>query len=960
MDKYEFNIKVEQIKKLVNKGDYETAMKIADTIDWRRVRSANLLALVAEIYENNEEYQEAKEVLLLAFERAPIGKRLLYKLADLALKENNLREAEDYYREFCDLAPEDPRQHLLRYQILKAKKAPDEQLIHSLERYTNTELDEKWLYELAELYCRAGKKEECIQTCDKIMLMFGLGKFVDKAMQLKVQYAPLSSYQMDLIENRDKYEEKLRAVEQEFGDETRKIMGEEYENAVKAAVQSQSGERPQDGMNAAQGGEMPLHSGEDAPVAAYSKPQPVAGMDAGRETKPISDTQPVVIVEEPTMAAEPTAEMNISLEGSSDPYHNMEDEMKARIHQAEAEEKLAREMAKISIEEYNEPEAPLGQTKVIGSIREILAAYSSSGALPGKEVVEQLMPEVRASMRVDKAHVAKPEKKPVEREEIMRRAAEINYLMIETRAPEKGLELAVEVLKRLHKEKGTKCPVVKITGSKLSRKGVMESADKLVDKDLIIEEAGDLTVVALIELQDLIESSEIRVIMIDNPRQIESMARVNPALGSLFTVITLTEDDELEIRRPEPMEEPVEEHVRFVEETAQEVPVKINYEPAAQYIAEEAAVPEPAVVEPPAVESMAVGAAVAGPAVVEPTVTESPVIEPTITEPTIREQATAEPTIIAPAVEAVVEPAVARVEAVRMEPEVTNDTVLEASQVEIQEAVQQEMPVEMPETVSEEPTVSVEEPTASSEENTAAAMAEFMKLMESVIDDEPAVVKPDGDAGQGDNTAAVMAEFMRLMESVMEDPSAVAASDNAAGIETPFTGASQEIPATPVMPAMQPENPMAAAMAAATAVPVGMAGGPMTPMGMPMSSATSVPLGMPVTPVMVQSTQQPIHDISSLRSDEEMELHDFVEYTCKYASDIDCSITGKSMLALYERIEVMEENGVPLTKINAENLIEEAADKAEKFSFKKLFTGLFHPRYDKEGLLILREEHFMN
>ena len=106
--------------------------------------------------------------------------------------------------------------------------------------------------------------------------------------------------------------------------------------------------------------------------------------------------------------------------------------------------------------------------------------------------------------------------------------------------------------------------------------------------------------------------------------------------------------------------------------------------------------------------------------------------------------------------------------------------------------------------------------------------------------------------------------------------------------------------------------------------------------------------------------QQPSRDISSLKSDEEMELHDFVEYTCKYASDIDCSITGKSMLALYERIEVMEENGVPLTKINAENLIEEAADKAEKFSFKKLFTGLFHPRYDKEGLLILREEHFMN
>ena len=121
MDKYEFNIKVEQIKKLVNKGDFETAMKIADTIDWRRVRNANLLAMISQVYEKNGEYSEAKEVLLLAFERAPIGKRLLYKLTELALKEGSVKEAEDYYREFCDMAPDDSRQHLLRYMILKEK-----------------------------------------------------------------------------------------------------------------------------------------------------------------------------------------------------------------------------------------------------------------------------------------------------------------------------------------------------------------------------------------------------------------------------------------------------------------------------------------------------------------------------------------------------------------------------------------------------------------------------------------------------------------------------------------------------------------------------------------------------------------------------------------------------------------------------------------------------------------------
>ena len=216
MDKYEFNIKVEQIKKLVNKGDYETAMKIADGIDWRRVRSTSLLASISQVYERNEEYQEAKDILLLAFERAPSGRGLLFKLTDLALREGNVPEAEAYYREFCELCGDDPRQNLLRYLILEAKKAPLDQLIVSLERYCQEELDEKWLYKLAELYQQAGREEDCVRICDKIMLLFGLGKYVDKAMELKKKYAPLTKYQMDLVENREKYEEKLRAVEEEY------------------------------------------------------------------------------------------------------------------------------------------------------------------------------------------------------------------------------------------------------------------------------------------------------------------------------------------------------------------------------------------------------------------------------------------------------------------------------------------------------------------------------------------------------------------------------------------------------------------------------------------------------------------------------------------------------------------------------------------------------------------------
>ena len=218
MDKYEFNIKAEQMRKMAEQGDYKTAMQIADTIDWRRVRNANLLSYVADIYEHNSEYEEAKDILLLAFERAPVGKRFLYKLAEISVKAGDLQDAQEFYHEFCEMSPDDSRQFLLRYLILKAKGASAEQLIAPLEEYTSEEVDEEWLYTLAKLYSEAGYEDACVRTCDKIMLLFGLGQYVDKAMELKLQYRSLSKEQMDLVENRSKYEEKLRKVSEEFAD----------------------------------------------------------------------------------------------------------------------------------------------------------------------------------------------------------------------------------------------------------------------------------------------------------------------------------------------------------------------------------------------------------------------------------------------------------------------------------------------------------------------------------------------------------------------------------------------------------------------------------------------------------------------------------------------------------------------------------------------------------------------
>lgn len=218
MDKYEFNIKAEQMRKMADQGDYKTAMQIADTIDWRRVRNANLLSSVAEIYEYNKEYEEAKDILLLAFERAPVGKRFLFKLAEISVEAGDMQDALEFYREFCEMSPDDSRQYLLRYKILKEKGASAEQLIAPLEEYTADDVDERWLYELAELYSEAGYEEECIKTCDKIMLLFGRGQYVDKALSLKSKYRALSKEQMDKLNTKSYSDESSDQFSEEYDD----------------------------------------------------------------------------------------------------------------------------------------------------------------------------------------------------------------------------------------------------------------------------------------------------------------------------------------------------------------------------------------------------------------------------------------------------------------------------------------------------------------------------------------------------------------------------------------------------------------------------------------------------------------------------------------------------------------------------------------------------------------------
>ena len=710
MDKYEFNIKVEQIKKMVGRGDYETAMKIADTIDWHRVRNASLLSMIAEIYEKNKEYQEAKDILLLAFERAPIGKRLLYKLTDLALKEGSVAEAEAYYREFCDLAQDDSRQYLLRYLILKAKKAPLDQLIRALETYTAVEVDEKWLYELAELYHRGGMGDQCVRTCDKIMLLFGLGKYVEKAMDLKLEYEPLNQYQMDLVENRDKYEAKLRAVEEEFGGNP--SYQDDYEE----------------------------------------------GRDAGRPEEPSYDVEKEVVM---------------------------------RIHEDAQTQKLAQEMSKLSdtgshTVEVEEDDMDATRTlddlrsiKEIRPTKRVLDVEAERESLEADREIERQRMAIRAAkareeMEEEALRRAEEERELARREEEERRARkqaeidreramrrsvrtirpqdesedeslelesldegmDLNNLMIEAVNDEDGLAAALDALREIHRELGHKNPVAKISSEKLNKRGISAVAPKLAGKDLIIEHAAGLSNAVQNELDELMERDKtgMIVVLIDTPENLEALHGNNMSLASKFQYIGADSRAQEKRQNEAALEEALLKQTEAQEKIAQEV-----------------------------------------------------------------------------------------VQGRDAEPEDAFDGRTERA-------------CEMPE----------------AREKEADGKKEPLHQEWEMSARETAAAVPAPETASGS-----------LAEDDLDDRT-------------------------------------------------------------------------------------------------EMELEEFAQYACKYAADIDCSITGKSMLALYERIEMMEEDGVRLTRKAAVDLIEEAADKAEKPSLGRKITGLFSSKYDKEGHLILREDNFFD
>lgn len=235
MDKYEYRVKTEQMLEHMERKRYKKAMEIADTIDWRRVKNPAMLNSVSEIYEFNGEYQKSRDVLFVAYDRAPNSRKTIYRLGTLALRLNDVDEASDCYEEFVKLAPKDPNQYILKYKILKARRAPLSEQIDALEEFKKAEYIEKWAYELACLYDQTGMTAECLEECDDLILWFSEGKYVYKAMELKMKYKPLTPLQQEKYNSQKKaYEHPVVESEEaeEQQEEEAKTVEEAPENAV--------------------------------------------------------------------------------------------------------------------------------------------------------------------------------------------------------------------------------------------------------------------------------------------------------------------------------------------------------------------------------------------------------------------------------------------------------------------------------------------------------------------------------------------------------------------------------------------------------------------------------------------------------------------------------------------------------------------------------------------------------
>ena len=1014
MDKHELNVKVEQMRKQAGLGDYQTAVKIADKIDWRRVSNVSLLTQVSEIYEKVGKYAEAKDILLLAVERTPMGRGLLFKLTQLALKVNSIDEAEECFEEFQRLAPQDTRQKLLRYLILKAKGAQPQQLMPPLEEYVSEELSDEWMYELAELYHRAGMREACLDLCDRITILFGTGEWVQKALRLKAEGEgePLNEYQQSILQGEIYYQPTAPR-----------------QNAVREPAPLTTPYAQQPMMATEYGTQIPYQTAaepygmEPAPALAeqyaapMTQPQPTAFAQPAEFTQPAAFAQPEVSYDQaPLQYAAPSEERYRNVPTFRTPaaastgipswteaakpqeapaQNDIDAEIDAHLRRLEEEKRNGvrakaaatpvstetvqeplretaaelRESALPSAEEdarsveqrYREESARLSRDYVVSS-----GERSETSEFPG---TEQLMVDRLRYEEESEAAKLRAEARAAETEEAIRqREAKLDETKVLPKLPaqERREQLAREEaeLRRIEQDKE----------AEQIKKSVIEAEKKPEIEETAKESPEAVSAAATEEKASQTKPAET----VATAEQEAVVADKQPAETATAETAAAEKQSQTEVVAAE--KQPAE--TSAAEKQSQAEAVAAEKQPAETAAAEKQSAEEGELVEESAEARREVPR--------QPKLLRTPgsfnaLIEGRTPEEGL--QSAVERLKEAQAVTGFKRPA-AKVKAERLnvygvrnsaEKTAGRDLIIEEagdlSDVSLSELIQLiaadggmrtvlliDNPLQLTRLRASHPEVETVFHTADKREDVKAYFAAEAKFREAEARLREEAVKTALEAKEArrkeeeakraeEEARRAEEEARRLAEREAAENARKAAEAAAAAAEAKAAAEREEEARRKEEEARRAEELL---NRVAEEIIV------REPETVPAARAEAE-AQRPAQRAVPRAEDRAKLDAERRRAKEnELLTKDaFANYAAAYARNIDCVMTGKSMNALYERIELLQEDGVSLTRKNAEILIEEAADHAERPPLGRRLSGLFSKRYNKDGLLILKEEDFL-
>ena len=1013
MDKHELNVKVEQMRKQAGLGDYQTAVKIADKIDWRRVSNVSLLTQVSEIYEKVGKYAEAKDILLLAVERTPMGRGLLFKLTQLALKVNSIDEAEECFEEFQRLAPQDTRQKLLRYLILKAKGAQPQQLMPPLEEYVSEELSDEWMYELAELYHRAGMREACLDLCDRITILFGTGEWVQKALRLKAEGEgePLNEYQQSILQGEIYYQPTAPR-----------------QNAVREPAPLTTPYAQQPMMATEYGTQLPYQTAaepygmEPAPALAeqyaapMTQPQPTAFAQPAAFTQLAAFVQPEESYDQaPLQQAAPSEERYRNVPTFQTPaaastgipswteaakpqeapaQNDIDAEIDAHLRRLEEEKRNGvrakaaatpasteivqeplretaaelRESALPSAEEdarsveqrYREESARLSRDYVVSS-----GERSETSEFPG---TEQLMVDRLRYEEESEAAKLRAEARAAETEEAIRqREAKLDETKVLPKLPaqERREQLAREeaALRRIEQDKE----------AEQIKKSVIEAEKKPEIEETAKESPEAVSAAATEEKASQTKPAETVAATEKQPREETVTAEKQPAETAATEKQSQTEVVAAEKQLAE---------TAAAEKQSQAEADAAEKQPAETAAAEKQSAEEGELVEESAEARREVPR--------QPKLLRTPgsfnaLIEGRTPEEGL--QSAVERLKEAQAVTGFKRPA-AKVKAERLnvygvrnsaEKTAGRDLIIEEagdlSDVSLSELIQLiaadggmrtvlliDNPLQLTRLRASHPEVETVFHTADKREDVKAYFAAEAKFREAEARLREETVKTALEAKEArrkeeeakraeEEARRAEEEARRLAEREAAENARKAAEAAAAAAEAKAAAEREEEARRKEEEARRAEELL---NRVAEEIIV------REPETVP-AARTEAEAQHPAQRAVPRAEDRAKLDAERRRAKEnELLTKDaFANYAAAYARNIDCVMTGKSMNALYERIELLQEDGVSLTRKNAEILIEEAADHAERPPLGRRLSGLFSKRYNKDGLLILKEEDFL-